>query len=118
LLLVHQPNFCKNRNFQKVVKMCGQTAASPTEAQEVRFLCVLAAVIGQKPDLGTLFCSAPSPSAPGSPSTSGTSTQESTPSPTHTPKKENLIMEALLKFIGTAVIFYCPTPIQTNDNYA
>lgn len=86
--------------------MCGQTAASPTEAQEVRFLCVLAAVIGQKPDLGALFCTAPSPSAPGSPSTSGTSSQESTPSPTHkAPKKENLIVEALLKFIGTAVIY-------------
>lgn len=93
-------------NLQKVVKMCGQTAASPTEAQEVRFLCVLAAVIGQKPDLGALFCTAPSPSAPGSPSTSGTSSQESTPSPTHkAPKKENLIVEALLKFIGTAVIY-------------
>ncbi|CAB3375985.1 Hypothetical predicted protein [Cloeon dipterum] len=89
--------------IQKIVKMCGQTAASPTEAQEVRLLCVLAAVIGQKPDLASLFCKAPT-SVPGSPATSATSSQESTPSPIHedSRRNENLIIEALLKFIDSA----------------
>jgi len=89
--------------------MCGHTAASPTEAQEVRLLCVLAAVIGQKPDLASLFCKAPV-STPGSPATSATSS-ESTPSPIHenNPRRENLIVESLLKFIHSAVskLIFC-----------
>ncbi|KAF4525690.1 hypothetical protein B566_EDAN015211 [Ephemera danica] len=85
--------------IQRMVKLCGQVSASPTEAQEVRLLCVLAAMVGQNPQLSELFCLPRNKQS----SPEGSSSSSDTPSsPEIKRNKDSLLAEALLKYIDSA----------------